>query len=68
MVPIRRPSSVCLNQAPRTLSYSATENAVLICSDADGGSYESYIVPKDTGGRGDFTQDAKKGAGVQLSL
>jgi coatomer protein complex subunit alpha (xenin) len=29
----------------------------------DGGSYEPYIVPKDTAGRADYLQDAKKGAG-----
>ncbi|CAL9076488.1 unnamed protein product, partial [Musa acuminata var. zebrina] len=64
VVPIRRPGSVSLNQGPRTLSFSPTENAVLICSDADGGSYELYIVPKDTSGRGDYMQDARKGAGA----
>ncbi|KAG0449917.1 hypothetical protein HPP92_027024 [Vanilla planifolia] len=61
VVPIRRLGSVSLNQGPRTLSFSPTENAVLICSDADGGSYELYIVPKDTVGRADVIQDAKKG-------
>ncbi|KAI9124079.1 hypothetical protein K1719_005379 [Acacia pycnantha] len=54
---IRRPG---LNQSPKTLSYSPTENAVLLCSDVDGGSYELYIISKD--GRVDM-QDAKKGAG-----
>ncbi|KAG1354429.1 coatomer subunit alpha-1 [Cocos nucifera] len=63
VVPIRRPGSVSLNQGPRTLSYSPTENAVLLCSDVDGGSYELYIVPKDSAGRGDYMQEAKKGAG-----
>ncbi|KAF8776231.1 hypothetical protein HU200_003734 [Digitaria exilis] len=63
VAPIRRPGSVSLNQSPRTLSYSPTENAVLICSDADGGSYELYIVPKDSAGRSDYLQEAKKGAG-----
>ncbi|XP_039141352.1 coatomer subunit alpha-3-like [Dioscorea cayenensis subsp. rotundata] len=63
VLPIRRPGSVSLNQGPRTLSYSPTENAVLICFDVDGGSYELYIVPKDTSGRSDFVQDAKKGSG-----
>ncbi|RZC55738.1 hypothetical protein C5167_014589 [Papaver somniferum] len=62
MVPIRRPGSTSLNQSPKTLSYSPTENAVLVCSEIDGGSYELYIVPKDTG-RGDTMQDAKKGIG-----
>lgn len=63
VIPIRRPGSVSLNQGPRTLSYSPSENAVLICSDADGGSYELYIVSKDSIGRGDSVQDAKKGPG-----
>ncbi|XP_019152993.1 PREDICTED: coatomer subunit alpha-2-like [Ipomoea nil] len=63
LIPIRRPGSTSLNQGPRTLSYSATENAVLICSDMDGGSYELYVVPKDSYGRGDTVQDAKRGSG-----
>ncbi|KAK9667322.1 hypothetical protein RND81_14G248500 [Saponaria officinalis] len=63
VVPIRRPGSTTLNQGPRTLSYSPTENAVLICSEVDGGSYELYVVPKDASGRGDVAQEAKRGAG-----
>ncbi|XP_072959007.1 coatomer subunit alpha-1 [Typha angustifolia] len=63
VVPVRRPGSISLNQGPRTLSYSPTENAILICSDVDGGSYELYIVPKEAVGRADYMQDAKKGAG-----
>ena len=63
VIPIRRPGSAALNQGPRTLSYSPTENAVLICSDVDGGSYELYIVPRDGIGRGDTVQDAKRGVG-----
>jgi coatomer subunit alpha len=63
LIPIRRPGSVSLNQAPRSLSYSPTENAVLVCSEADGGSYELYVVPKESG-RGDYAQDAKKGQGA----
>ncbi|KAJ1693805.1 hypothetical protein LUZ63_010503 [Rhynchospora breviuscula] len=64
LIPIRRPGSVSLNQAPRSLSYSPTENAVLVCSDADGGSYELYVVPKESSGRGDYAHDAKKGLGA----
>ncbi|RZC66518.1 hypothetical protein C5167_010210 [Papaver somniferum] len=45
------------------MSYSPTENAILICSDVDGGSYELYIVPKDNLGRGDGVLDAKRGLG-----
>ncbi|XP_078428727.1 coatomer subunit alpha-1-like [Wolffia australiana] len=65
LVPVRRPGSVTLNQGPKTLSYSPTESAALICSDADGGSYELYIVPKDStgSGRSDSGQDARKGTG-----
>ncbi|KAK8490280.1 hypothetical protein V6N11_048206 [Hibiscus sabdariffa] len=63
VIPIRRPGSTSLNQSPRTLSYSPTENAVLVCSDLDGGSYELYVIPKDSTGRGDSLQEAKKGLG-----
>ncbi|KAL1208183.1 Coatomer subunit alpha-2 [Cardamine amara subsp. amara] len=63
VIPIRRPGTPSLNQSPRTLSYSPTENAVLICSDLDGGSYELYIIPKDSVGRSDVVQDAKRGTG-----
>ncbi|KAF7827283.1 coatomer subunit alpha-2-like [Senna tora] len=62
VLPIRRPGSLSLNQSPKTLSYSPTENAVLLCSDVDGGSYELYCISKDKIGRGDM-QDAKRGLG-----
>ncbi|KAK7277259.1 hypothetical protein RIF29_18410 [Crotalaria pallida] len=62
VLPIRRPGSLSLNQSPKTLSYSPTENAFLLCSDVDGGSYELYNISKDSYGRGDV-QDAKKGPG-----
>ncbi|KAF3498226.1 hypothetical protein DY000_02057282 [Brassica cretica] len=62
VIPIQRrtpDSSPSLNKSPRprTVSYSPTENAVLICSDLDGGSYELYIIPKDR------SEDAKRGTG-----
>ncbi|KAL8030656.1 hypothetical protein ABFX02_14G299300 [Erythranthe guttata] len=63
LIPIRRPGANSLNQAPRSLSYSPTESAVLVCSDTDGGSYELYVVPKDSHGRGDSVQEAKRGVG-----
>eukprot|EP00262_Sarcandra_glabra_P020952 TRINITY_DN854_c0_g2_i1.p1 TRINITY_DN854_c0_g2~~TRINITY_DN854_c0_g2_i1.p1 ORF type:complete len:1231 (-),score=237.04 TRINITY_DN854_c0_g2_i1:419-4111(-) len=65
IIPVRRPGSTTLNQGPRTLScnYSPIENAVLVCSEADGGSYELYMVPKDSVGRGDTVQEAKRGSG-----
>lgn len=63
VIPIRRPGTNSLNQSPRTLSYSPSENAVLVCSEVDGGSYELYTVPKDSASRGDTVQDAKRGIG-----
>ncbi|CAN6485085.1 unnamed protein product [Victoria cruziana] len=63
VIPIRKLSSTGLNQGPRTLSYSPTENAVLVCSDVDGGSYELYVIPKDGVGKGDATQEARRGFG-----
>ncbi|KAH9314227.1 hypothetical protein KI387_022854, partial [Taxus chinensis] len=63
LIPIRRPGSSGPNQGPRSLSYSPTENAVLICSDVDGGAYELYVVPKDSIGRSDTVQEAKRGVG-----
>jgi coatomer protein complex subunit alpha (xenin) len=38
------------NLSPRTLSYNPAENAVLLTSDADGGSYDLYMIPKDANG------------------
>lgn len=38
------------NTGPRTLSYNPAENAVLLTSDQDGGSYELYLIPKDANG------------------
>ena len=42
-------------QGPRTLSYNPAENAVLITSNVEGGSYELYVVPKDAAARSDTT-------------
>jgi coatomer subunit alpha len=39
-------------QGPKTLAYNPAESAVLITSDVDGGSYELYMVPKESA-RGD---------------
>ncbi|KAF9586896.1 hypothetical protein IFM89_039873, partial [Coptis chinensis] len=61
-IPIRRPGSLSLNQSPKTLSYNPTENAVLLSSEVDGGSYELYVLPKD--GRVDSAQDVMIGLGV----
>ncbi|CAN1808846.1 Coatomer subunit alpha-1 [Linum perenne] len=65
LTPLRRPgSSTSLNQSPRTLSCSPTGNAVLLFSDADGGSYELYIISKDSMFSADTVlQEVKRGAG-----
>lgn len=63
LIPIRRPGSACLNQGPKILSFSPTQNAVLVCSDVDGGTYELYVVSKDSMSRGDVSQDGRKGTG-----
>ncbi|XP_042477803.1 coatomer subunit alpha-1-like [Macadamia integrifolia] len=64
VIPLQRPGSISLNQVPRTLSYNPTENAVLICSDVDGGSFELYILPKDGVGRVDHVQESMRGIGT----
>jgi len=52
--------SISANKTPRLISYSSSEKAVLICTDADGGSYELYKIPTD--GRNDSVE-SKKGSG-----
>jgi len=64
LISLRRPGAPALNQAPRFLSYNSAENAVLLCSDIDGGSYELYVIPKDTTGKSDITPDSKRGLGA----
>jgi coatomer protein complex subunit alpha (xenin) len=64
LISIRRPGATAMNQAPRSLSYNAAENAVLLCSDIDGGSYELYAISKDTSGKGESTPDSKRGLGA----
>eukprot|EP00951_Prasinocladus_malaysianus_P042322 scaffold511335_cov51-Prasinocladus_malaysianus.AAC.1 len=53
LISIRRPGSNSTNQGPRSMAYNPAENAVLICYDAEGGSYELYQIPKDAASRGD---------------
>ncbi len=64
LISLRRPGAPALNQAPRFLSYNSAENAVLLCSDIDGGSYELYLIPKDMTGKSDITPDSKRGLGA----
>ncbi|KAH7297052.1 hypothetical protein KP509_26G051100 [Ceratopteris richardii] len=60
-VPIKKPGATGMNQGPRSMSYNPAENAVLISSDVDGGSYELYMLPKDAGGRD--VQEPRRGQG-----
>jgi len=62
LISIRRPGTTGSNQGPRSLHYNPAENCVLVCSDADGGSYELYVIPKDGSGRSE-AQDSKRGSG-----
>ena len=60
--PTARPDAAAVNerprsrpwppQGPKTLAYNPAENALLITSDVDGGSYELYAIPKEAA-RGD---------------
>ena len=58
---IRRNPSALYNQGPRTLSYNPAENAVLVQTDVEGGTWELYSLPRE-GGR-EAVADAKRGAG-----
>ncbi|KAH7280342.1 hypothetical protein KP509_37G062500 [Ceratopteris richardii] len=62
VVSMRRANTTGMNQGPRSMSYNPAENAVLVCSDVDGGSYELYMLPKDSSGRD--SQEPKRGVGV----
>ena len=48
--PAPPPSPVCA-AGPRALAFNPAENAVLVQTDVEGGSYELYAVPKDAAGR-----------------
>ncbi|KAL4183789.1 hypothetical protein AMTRI_Chr11g156850 [Amborella trichopoda] len=64
LMTIKRSGNFNLNQAPRSLSYSPTENIVLLCSDVDGGSYELFTVPKEIMGKNDPPPESKRGSGA----
>ncbi|KAL4859696.1 Coatomer subunit alpha-3 [Chlorella vulgaris] len=60
LVAIRRNPSAAYNQGPRALAFNPAENAVLVQTDVEGGSYELYAVPKDAAGR-EVAPEAKRG-------
>ncbi|KAJ3408073.1 hypothetical protein HDV05_005149 [Chytridiales sp. JEL 0842] len=49
---------------PRTMSYNPAEHSVIICSAADGGTYEMYNLPREMNGEvRESSSDVKKGHG-----
>lgn len=62
LISIRRPANAGMNHGPKAMAYNPAENALLLTSDADGGSYELYAIPKDS--RGDASPEAKRGQGA----
>lgn len=46
------------------MGYNPAENAVLICYDGEGGSYELYSVPRDSANRGDQAPVRKRRLGL----
>lgn len=54
---VRRPAG----NRTQTLAFSPQDRAILVSSDADGGSYELYQIPKD--GRGAENVESKRGLG-----
>lgn len=63
LIALRRPAAAALNTAPRTLSYNPAEHAALLTSDAEGGTFELYQLPKDAS-RGETAPEAKRGQGA----
>ena len=64
LISIRRAGGAASAAGPRSLSYNPAENAVLINYDADGGSYELHVLPKDSANaRGEVTSDSRRGSG-----
>lgn len=66
LVSLRRAgSSAGPASGARSISYNPAENAVLVNSDADGGSYELLIIPREGGGArgGGEPSDSRRGQG-----
>ena len=60
---LRRNPSALYNQGPRSISYNPAENAALVQSDADGGTWELYPLPKE-GSSSHDSGDVKRGSGA----
>lgn len=57
---LRRNPSALYNQGPRSLAYNPAENAFLVQTDVDGGSFELYALPREAGNR-EAAPEAKRG-------
>lgn len=47
LISVRRSGTLGVNSTYRSMSYNPAEHAILLTSDADGGSFELYSLPKD---------------------
>ena len=63
MMSIRR-SSTGGNGVARSVVFNEQENMLLICLDAEGGTYELYQIPHDSRGSEPGTQECKRGLGT----
>lgn len=68
LVSVRRPPGGGNNSGFRNLSYNPAENAVLINSDSEGGSYELHVLPKDDGRSGEVGNEPRRGQGVSATF
>jgi len=71
LVSVRRPAGGGgggNNGGFRNLSYNPAENAVLINSDVEGGSYELHVLPKDDGRSGEVGNEPRRGQGVSATF
>ncbi|KAJ2276488.1 hypothetical protein IW137_000194 [Coemansia sp. RSA 1287] len=63
MVSIRTAPAGQYLPPPRTMSFNPAEKAVLLTSDAEGGSYELYNLPRQVNGQVSDSAQARRGAG-----
>ena len=63
MMSIRRSGSGSSSVA-RSVHFNEQESMLLVCLDAEGGSYELYQIPQDNRGSEPATQDCKRGLGT----
>jgi len=58
LLSIRRASGP--SGVPRALAYNEAERALLLCTDAEGGSYELYQIPRDASRGASEAPDSKR--------